>query len=210
MSTDQRLWSSTGSTLRPMILVLRRLNSDSRPAMVPSSVVHTGVKSFGCENRTPQLSPSHSWKRIGPCVVSAVKSGALLPMRRVMVAPFKCAGAPPDRTDCHWRAYRIKTPIASGSCSCVAGKHYSLASGGATNAGVYGYFSAKRRESRSREIRGFFPFPLLSFPSPLSLPYCVVPPASVLPSSAPRGAPIHNGWSRSTYKPPSEGDEVTQ
>lgn len=29
-------------------------------AMTPSSVVHTGVKSFGCENKTAQLSPIHS------------------------------------------------------------------------------------------------------------------------------------------------------
>jgi hypothetical protein len=28
--------------------------------MTPSSVVHTGVKSFGCENKTAQLSPIHS------------------------------------------------------------------------------------------------------------------------------------------------------
>ena len=29
-------------------------------ANVPNSVVQTGVKSFGCENKTPQLSPNHS------------------------------------------------------------------------------------------------------------------------------------------------------
>ena len=34
--------------------------------MYPSSVVHTGVKSFGWENNTPQDNPSHSWKRILP------------------------------------------------------------------------------------------------------------------------------------------------
>jgi hypothetical protein len=46
------------------------------PAIAPSSVVQTGVKFFGCENSTPQLLPSHSWKRIGPSVVCASKSGA--------------------------------------------------------------------------------------------------------------------------------------
>ena len=46
------------------------------PATVPSSVVQTGVKSFGCEKRMAQPSPIHSWKRIAPAVVSAVKSGA--------------------------------------------------------------------------------------------------------------------------------------
>src|SRR5262252_2225572 len=58
--------------------------------MYPSSVVHTGVKSLGCENRIAQPSPIHSWKRIGPCVVSAVKSGASSFMRRDMVSspPF--------------------------------------------------------------------------------------------------------------------------
>src|SRR5277367_1680551 len=44
--------------------------------MYPSSVVQTGVKSFGCENRIAQPSPIHSWKLMVPCVVSAVKFGA--------------------------------------------------------------------------------------------------------------------------------------
>ena len=79
MSTAQRAWLSTGSTLRPMIFVLRLSNSGFRCAIEPSSVVQTGVKSLGCENRTPHESPSHWWKRIGPSVVSAVKSGAVSP-----------------------------------------------------------------------------------------------------------------------------------
>ena len=37
--------------------------------MAPSSVVQTGVKSFGCETITAQLPPSHSWKLIRPSVV---------------------------------------------------------------------------------------------------------------------------------------------
>src|SRR5262252_4414273 len=52
--------------------------------MYPSSVVHTGVKSLGCENRIAQPSPIHSCNRIVPCVVSAVKSGASSFMRRAI------------------------------------------------------------------------------------------------------------------------------
>jgi len=33
-----------------------------KPGMTPSSVVHTGVKSFGCEKRIAQPSPIHSRK----------------------------------------------------------------------------------------------------------------------------------------------------
>src|SRR5947209_17967301 len=79
MSLAQPLCESMGSTLRPMIFTLRRSNSGLMRAHSPSSVVQTGVKSLGCENRTPQLSPSHSWKLIVPSVVSAVKSGAVSP-----------------------------------------------------------------------------------------------------------------------------------
>src|SRR4051812_33539050 len=43
-----------------------------------------GVKSFGCENRTAQLSPFQSWKSMGPSVVSAWKSGASSPNRSAM------------------------------------------------------------------------------------------------------------------------------
>src|SRR5579864_57507 len=51
--------------------------------MAPSSVVQTGVKSLGWENKIAQPSPIHSWKRIVPCVVSAVKSGAVSLMRGI-------------------------------------------------------------------------------------------------------------------------------
>src|SRR5665213_4047472 len=84
MSFAQPACLSTGSTLRPMTLALRFLKSGLSLATAPSSVVHTGVKSFGCENRMPQESPSHSWNLISPCVVLAVKSGAISPMRRDM------------------------------------------------------------------------------------------------------------------------------
>src|SRR3984885_12200628 len=70
-----------------MILVLRLSNSGFSPAMYPSSVVHTGVKSLGCENRMAQLSPIHSWKLIFPCEVSAVKLGASSLMRSICWSP---------------------------------------------------------------------------------------------------------------------------
>src|SRR5260370_11763474 len=61
-----------------MILQFRFSDSGFSPAMYPSSVVQTGVKFFGCENRMAQPFPIHSWKLIRPCVVSAVKLGASL------------------------------------------------------------------------------------------------------------------------------------
>src|SRR5919106_2409802 len=61
-----------------MILQWRLSNSGFSPAMYPSSVVQTGVKSLGCEKRIAQPSPIHSWKLMVPWVVSAVKFGASL------------------------------------------------------------------------------------------------------------------------------------
>src|SRR5438874_11510370 len=87
MSCFHPLCADTGSTLNPTIFALRFANSGCRPAMYPSSVVHTGVKSFGCENKTAQPSPIHSWKLILPCVVSAVKFGASSFMRNDIVFP---------------------------------------------------------------------------------------------------------------------------
>src|SRR5215831_5085989 len=84
MSADHFLWFSTGSTDRPTILTLRLSNSGLSLAIVPSSVVQTGVKSFGCEKSTPQELPSQSWKRTFPSVVSASKSGAVSPIANVM------------------------------------------------------------------------------------------------------------------------------
>src|SRR5947207_5971689 len=67
-----------------MIFVLRFANSGCSLAMYPSSVVQTGVKSFGCENRIAQPSPIQLWKLMVPCVVSAVKSGAVSLMRGML------------------------------------------------------------------------------------------------------------------------------
>src|SRR3954465_14172721 len=80
MSFAHFSWFSAASTERPMILTFRLSNSGFVLAMWPVSVVHTGVKSFGCEKSTPQESPSHSWKWIGPSVVCASKSGAVSPI----------------------------------------------------------------------------------------------------------------------------------
>ena len=72
-----------------MIFTLRLSNCGFSRAIVPSSVVQTGVKSFGCEKSTPQELPSHSWKRIFPSVVSASKSGASSPITSVCIGMFK-------------------------------------------------------------------------------------------------------------------------
>ena len=60
MSAAHLEWSSIGSTESPMILTFLRSNSGLIFAMYPSSVVHTGVKSFGWENRTAHESPIQS------------------------------------------------------------------------------------------------------------------------------------------------------
>src|SRR5690349_19986424 len=84
MSPAHFLRLSTGSTESPMILALRLSNSGLSRAMVPSSVVQTGVKSFGCENSTPQELRSQSMKTIYPCVGAASKSGAVSPTPNVI------------------------------------------------------------------------------------------------------------------------------
>src|SRR5918998_1577328 len=93
MSPAHFAWLSTGSTESPMIFTSRRSNSGLILAMYPSSVVQTGVKSRGCENRTAQLSPIQSCQWISPSVVWAVKSGAVSPIVKAMVSP-RCRGNP--------------------------------------------------------------------------------------------------------------------
>lgn len=56
----QPWWSSRLSTESAISLTLRLLNSGLSWAALPSSVVHTGVKSRGWENRTPQLTRKNS------------------------------------------------------------------------------------------------------------------------------------------------------
>src|ERR1700722_17459934 len=85
MSSDHLLCLSTGSTERPISLTPRLSNSGFSFANAPSSVVHTGVKSFGCENSSAQLLPIQSWNLILPSVVWASKSGATAPICRAIV-----------------------------------------------------------------------------------------------------------------------------
>src|SRR5216110_559978 len=87
MSSDHLACLSTGSTLRPISLTPRLSNSGFNFARAPSSVVQTGVKSFGCENKSAQLLPIQSWKLIFPSVVWASKSGATAPIGSAMVLP---------------------------------------------------------------------------------------------------------------------------
>src|SRR6185437_9154024 len=90
MSSDHLACLSTGSTLRPISLTPRLSNSGFNFARAPSSVVHTGVKSFGCENSTAQLLPIQSWNLILPSVVCASKSGAVSLIASAMTEPPNC------------------------------------------------------------------------------------------------------------------------
>src|SRR5262249_31175880 len=85
MSSAHLECRSTGSTDRPTSLTPRLSNSGFSLARAPSSVVQTGVKSLGCENRRAQLLPIQSWNLIFPSVVSASKSGAVAPIGSGMV-----------------------------------------------------------------------------------------------------------------------------
>ena len=80
MSRIQSRWDSAESTDSAITLMLRSSNSGFSFATRPSSVVHTGVKSAGCENSTPHLVSSHAMKKIRPTDESCSKSGAMLPM----------------------------------------------------------------------------------------------------------------------------------
>src|SRR3954449_2826194 len=100
MSFTQAACLSVGSTERPMILTPRRSNSGLIFAMYPSSVVQTGVKSFGCEKSTAQPSPIHSWNRMGPSDVCASKSGAVSPIVRANCFSLssRCTARGPTRS----------------------------------------------------------------------------------------------------------------
>src|ERR1041385_5064334 len=87
MSSDHFECRSTGSTERPINLTPRLSNSGFNFARAPSSVVQTGVKSFGCENKSAQLLPIQSWNLIFPSVVWASKSGATAPIWSAMIRP---------------------------------------------------------------------------------------------------------------------------
>src|SRR5260221_14666197 len=87
MSSDHFVCLSTGSTLSPSSLTPRLSNSGFSLASAPSSVVQTGVKSFGCENKSAQLLPIQSWNLIFPSVVLASKSGAIAPIWSALFRP---------------------------------------------------------------------------------------------------------------------------
>ena len=70
-----------------MIFQFRFSNSGFSCAARPSSVVQTGVKSFGWLKSTAEALPFQAWKDTGPGVVSAVKSGAVSPSRMAMKWP---------------------------------------------------------------------------------------------------------------------------
>src|SRR6476646_6994080 len=88
MSFAHPSWSPVESTDNPMIFTFLRSNCGFIFAMYPSSVVQTGVKSFGCENKTAHESPIQSWNRIRPSLVSASKSGAVSPIFIVLPPRF--------------------------------------------------------------------------------------------------------------------------
>jgi hypothetical protein len=60
------LSSSALSTETPTTLVLRFFHSADSFATAPNSVVHTGVKSLGCENRIVQPPPIQLWRETLP------------------------------------------------------------------------------------------------------------------------------------------------
>src|SRR3984885_6924083 len=87
MSSDHLACLSTGLTLSPINLTPRLSNSGFSLASAPSSVVQTGGKSFGCENKRAHPFPIQSWNLILPSVVWASKSGAKAPIWRAMCLP---------------------------------------------------------------------------------------------------------------------------
>src|SRR5690554_320388 len=119
ISSIQRWWDSTGSTLRASTLTPRLANSSLSLAVKPNSVVHTGVKSAGWENRMPQESPSHSWKWIGPSEESWVKSGARSPSRSVISGAPSISknGVTPKKKAKRLNSFRWKHHPRVESCS---------------------------------------------------------------------------------------------
>lgn len=102
MSLIHSSWLSSVLHDSPMTLTWRASHSGASLATAPSSVVHTGaaymwtswpslvasqdiLKSSGCEKRIAQDPAFQEWKPIGPWVVSASKSGAVSPRRRLIL-----------------------------------------------------------------------------------------------------------------------------
>src|SRR3954447_18049443 len=87
MSSDHFACLSTGSTLKPISLTPRLSNSGFSFASAPSSVVQTGVKSFGCENSSAQLLPVESWSSVVPYVIWPWESGVVAAIGRTGLLP---------------------------------------------------------------------------------------------------------------------------
>src|SRR5262249_31760143 len=79
----------TSSTLIAIGLALRFSNSAFSFATAPSSVVQTGVKSFGWEKSTAHFPPIQSWNLMRPSVESCSKSGAMSPIRIAIPGSFR-------------------------------------------------------------------------------------------------------------------------
>lgn len=80
MSLIHSLWDGMPSADKPINLTFLASNSGFNAAKAPNSVVQTGVKSAGWENKTPQELPKYWWKSISPTVVGALKFGAAEPI----------------------------------------------------------------------------------------------------------------------------------
>merc|ERR1711907_926573 len=82
MSPIHRRWESASSTLSAATLQLRAANSPDRLLKRPSSVVHTGVKSAGCEQRHSHEPSLYSYRSNGPKLDSPCTLGIASPIRR--------------------------------------------------------------------------------------------------------------------------------
>ena len=87
------MWLKSPSTDRPTSLQLAFANCSSMVAKVMNSEVHTGVKSAGWLNRITQLPEYCSGKLISPWVVTALKAGALSPIRGIDTTGFSRAAS---------------------------------------------------------------------------------------------------------------------
>merc|ERR1719192_1553705 len=85
MSSIQPMCDSTSSQERAISLTPLLANSPLSFWTRPSSVVQTGVKSAGWENRMAQLSSSQLWNSILPWLVSAVKLGTMSPSKGIFI-----------------------------------------------------------------------------------------------------------------------------
>src|SRR5690606_19214198 len=92
MSRAHFAWSVAPSTLSPSTFTLRRSNSPLSFATAPSSVVHTGVKSFGWLKGTAQDPWMWLYRWMGPSVESWVKSRAMSPSCSVIGPLLSLAG----------------------------------------------------------------------------------------------------------------------